>query len=184
MANESLGHIDMEVVHRAPIFLTAEHLPGVLNQEADEESRAVRDRCDWMLHRQLFSQIKERMGSLEVDMFASRLMHHLPCYFSWRPELAAEATDAFIQDWSPFWGYANPPWCLILYTLAKIQREKARVVLVAPIWKTQPWYPLLLQLPCGYPLLIPVYQDAVISPTELFNSPKFIAKHHQAIKYI
>ena len=44
------------------IFLTAEHLPGVLNQEADEESRTIRDRCDWMLHPHLFSQIEEKMG--------------------------------------------------------------------------------------------------------------------------
>ena len=80
------------------IFLTAEHLPGVLNQEADEESRTIRDRCDWMLHPHLFSQIKEKMGPLEVDMFASRLTHQLPRYFSWRPDPAAEATDAFVQD--------------------------------------------------------------------------------------
>ena len=57
------------------IFLTAEHLPGVLNQEADEESRTIRDRRNWMLHPHLFSQIKEKMGPLEVDMFASRLTH-------------------------------------------------------------------------------------------------------------
>ena len=115
------------------IFLTAEHLPGVLNQEADEESRTIRDRRNWMLHPHLFSQIKEKMGPLEVDMFASRLTHQLPRYFSWRPDPAAEATDAFVQDWSPFRGYANPPWCLLLPTLTKIQREKAKVVLVAPI---------------------------------------------------
>ena len=161
-----MNHLAMQIwkwcIERQ-IFLTAEHLPGVLNQEADEESRTIRDRCDWMLHPLLFSQIKEKMGPLEVDMFASRLTHQLPRYFSWRPDPAVEATDAFVQDWSPFWGYANPPWCLLLPTFAKIQREKAKVVLVAPIWKTQPWYPQLL---CGYPLLIPLQQDAVISPTQ------------------
>ena len=57
------------------IFLTAEHLPGVLNQEADEKSSTIRDRCDWMLHPHLFSQIEEKMGTLEVVMFASRLTH-------------------------------------------------------------------------------------------------------------
>jgi len=148
------------------IFLTAEHLPGLMNQVADLESRTVRDRCDWMLHPQLFSQIEEKMGPLEVDMFASRLTHQLPRYFSWRPDPAAEATDAFIQDWSQFQGYANPPWCLLLPTLAKIQQEKARVVLVAPLWRTQPWYPLLLHLLRGIPLLIPTQQDIVISPTQ------------------
>ena len=62
--------------------------------------------------------------------------------------------------------YANPPWCLLLPTLAKIQQEKAKVVLVAPLWKTQPWYPLLLQLLIRILLLIPIQQDVVISPTQ------------------
>ena len=106
------------------IFLTAEHLPGVLNQVADEESRTVRDRCDWMIHPHLFSQIDRKLGPLEVDLFASRLTHQLPRYFSWRPDPAAEATDAFTQDWSQLQGYANPPWCLLLTTLAKIQQER------------------------------------------------------------
>ena len=40
------------------IFLTAEHLLGVMNQVADKESRTV---SGWMLHPQLFLQIK-KMG--------------------------------------------------------------------------------------------------------------------------
>ena len=148
------------------IFLTAEHLPGIINQVADEESRTVRDRCDWMIHPHLFAQMERKMGPLEVDMFASHLTHQLPRYFIWRPDPAAEATDAFSQDWSQFQGYANPPWCLLLPTLAKIQREKARVALVAPMWKTQLWDPLLLQLLKGTPLLIPIQENVVISPTQ------------------
>ena len=138
------------------IFLTAEHLPGIMNQVADEESRTVRDRCNWMIHPQLLAQIEWKMGPLQVDMFASCLTHQLSRYFSWRPDPAAEATDAFSQDWSQFQGYTNPPWCLLLPMLVKIQQERARVVLVASMWKTQPWYPLLLQLLKGVPLLIPI----------------------------
>ena len=107
------------------IFLIAEHLLGVNNLIADTESRTVRDRCDWMLHPHLFSQIPKRFGPLEVDLFASQLTHQLGQYFSWRPDPAAEATDAFTQAWAQLQGFANPPWCLLLPTLAKIQREKA-----------------------------------------------------------
>ena len=104
------------------IFLTAEHLPGVYNTVADEESRTVRDRCDWMVHPDLFVQIQRVLGPLEVDMFASRLTNQLPRFFSWKPDPSSEATDAFTQDWSQFRGYANPPWCLLLATLSKIRR--------------------------------------------------------------
>ena len=148
------------------ILLIAEHLPGVSNVIADTESRTVRDRCDWMIHPHLFSQINRKFGPLEVNLFASRLTHQLERYFSWRSDPAAEATDAFTQSWSQFQGFANPPWCRLLPTLVKIQREQATVVVVAPLWRTQPWYPLLLQLLIEIPLLIPAKENIVISPTQ------------------
>ena len=52
--------------------------------------------------------------------------------------------------------YANPPWNLLGRALAKLQREQVEVVLmIAPVWPTQPWYPSLLGLLIDYPRLIP-----------------------------
>lgn len=147
------------------IFLVAEYLPGVKNMVADEESRTERDRCDWMVHPQIFARLQEKMGPLEVDMFASRLTHQLPRFFSWRPDPLAEATDALAQDWKGFRGYANPPWCLLLSTLAKIRKQGAQVLLIAPVWKTQPWYPLVLELLVDLPQLLPRTENLVFSPT-------------------
>jgi len=137
-----------------------------MNQVADTESRTVRNHCDWMLHPGLFVLIQEVVGPVEIDLFASRLTHQLLRYYSWRPDPEAEATEMFTQNWNQLRGYANPPWCLLLATLAKIQRGSARVMLVASLWKTQPWYPLLLQLLSRFPLLIPIQDDIVISPTQ------------------
>ena len=148
------------------IFLRAEHLPGLRNIIADEESRSVRDRCDWMIHPRVFAHLQQAMGPLEVDMFASRLTHQLPRFFSWRPDPLAEATDAFAQSWREFRGYANPPWCLLLTTLSKIREQEAQVLLIAPVWKTQPWYPLVLEMLVDFPRLLPRREDLVISPTE------------------
>ena len=66
------------------ITLIAEHLPGVQNTIADEESRVMKDRTDWKLNPEVFSQIDRRLGPLAVDLFASRLTNRLPWYFSWR----------------------------------------------------------------------------------------------------
>ena len=55
------------------VTLTAEHLPGHLNTIADQESWSVRDRCDWMLNPSMFQRIREKLGPLEVDLFASCL---------------------------------------------------------------------------------------------------------------
>ena len=146
------------------ITIEAEHLPGQLNSQADQESRTIRDRCDWKLKQQVFHQIQTAMGPLEVDLFASRLTKQLPRFYSWRPDPEAEATDAFMQDWATCRGFANPPWCLIHRCLAKVRRQTARIVLITPLWKTQSWFPLVLDLLEDYPRRIPQQQDLVSMP--------------------
>ena len=79
------------------ISLVANHLPGHLNTVADTESRMIRDRCDWQLHPRTFQRISQKWGPFAVNLFASRLTHQLPAYFSWRPDPQAAATDASIK---------------------------------------------------------------------------------------
>ena len=95
----SIGPVD---VGQGENFLWAEHLPGLKNTTADEESRTVRDQCNWMIHPRVFAHLQQKMGPLEVDMFASRLTYQLRRFFSWRPDPLAEATDAFAQSWRAF----------------------------------------------------------------------------------
>ena len=65
------------------ITLVAEHLPGIANMIADQESRTTQDHCDWMLNPSIFQAIQEQLGPLEVDLFASRLTKLLPQFYSW-----------------------------------------------------------------------------------------------------
>ena len=67
------------------VTLRASHLPGILNERADEESRIMKDRSDWMLCPEIFRSIQAQLGPLEIDLFASRLTKQLPTYVSWRP---------------------------------------------------------------------------------------------------
>ena len=140
------------------IHITAQHLPGAQNHIADAESRTMVDRSDWKLNPILFKRIVNLFGPIEVDLFASRLTAQCPVYFSWRPDPYAAATDAFLQDWSQIRGYANPPWSLIGRVLSQVQVQQAYIILVAPVWKTQPWYPLLLGMLRAYPYLIRHHQ--------------------------
>ena len=141
------GEISVAVGLERDIVLTAQHIPGVSNKVADSESRHQKDQTDWMLAHEVFQKINQIFGPLEVDLFASQLTHQLHRFFSWRPDPLAEATDGFQQDWRRVRGYANPPWCLIGRVLNKIWAQEARIVLVAPVWKGQAWYPVLTVLP-------------------------------------
>ena len=150
------------------ISIVAEHVPGALNQIADEESRIIRDRSDWMLDPKVFHRIDQLYGPIQIDLFASRLTTQCPRFFSWRPDPFALATDAFLQDWTTCKGFANPPWCLIGQTLAHTRSQQARVVLLAPVWMSQPWYPTLLGMLSDYPTLLP---EGVQGPTQATDMP-------------
>lgn len=63
--------------------------------------------------------------------------------------------DALAQDWSQLNGYAQPPWCLIGWTLQKVMAQGALLTLIAPVWLSQPWYPILLSPLIDYPKLMP-----------------------------
>ena len=146
------------------IILVAEHLPGHLNVIADQESRFMRDCCDWLLNPKVFQTIQAAMGPLEVDLFATRLTNQLPRFYSWRADLEAVATDPFLQDWSQFRGFANPPWCLIHRCLIKVKVQVARMVLITPLWKTQSWFPVLLEMLEDYPRMLLTQSDLVMMP--------------------
>ena len=40
----------------------------------------------------------------------------------------------------------NPPWELLGRVLNKIEEEKTRVLLVAPVWRSAPWWRRILNL--------------------------------------
>ena len=75
----------------------------------------------------------------------------------------AGATDAFNQHWQQFKGHENPPWCLIGRVLSQVKAQQAQVILVAPVWRGQPWYPVLLGMPYNYtrqlPCLLSLFQQ-------------------------
>ena len=123
-----------------------------------------------MLCPQIFRKICSLTGPLQVDLFASRLTHQLQQYASWRPDPEAMAVDAFTLDWTQFKGYANPPWNLVGRVLAQVRNQKAELVLVAPVWKSQVWYPTLLEMLIREPLLLPNIPD-LIQPTHRVNNP-------------
>ena len=53
------------------------------------------------------------------------------------------------MTWSNEMFYMFPPSSFIGRILQKVQEEETEAVLVAPIWRTQSWWPSLLDLICG-----------------------------------
>ncbi|XP_028394441.1 uncharacterized protein LOC114518633 [Dendronephthya gigantea] len=142
------------------LTVSAQHLPGILNTRADRESRIITDSSDWKLNPSLFQAVLRIWGPLEIDLFASRLTYQLPQFVSWKPDPLAIQTDAFSMNWGKIRGYAFPPFALIGRCLRQALSQKVvQLVLIAPVWPTQPWYPLALQMCTDLPLLFPMSTD-------------------------
>ena len=138
------------------IWISAAHIPGVMNEEADKASRVFNDRTEWQLDQRVFQDVVRTLNiSPSIDLFASRLNAQLPRYVSWQPDPNATYTDAFTVDWSEFDSYMFLPFSLINRCLQKVTLETARAVIVVPLWSNQCWFTVLMTMVTTYPRLLP-----------------------------
>ena len=128
------------------IWLSACHIPGSSNVDADTESRKTKSSTEWSLHSDVFADTNKMWGPFHVDLFASRLNFKVSAYASWKPDPGAKYVNAFYMSWKEHYFYAFPPFSVIAACLQKIDQDQATGVLVVPIWQTQPWFTTLLHL--------------------------------------
>ena len=149
------------------IKVSAEWIPSESNL-ADGESRIEGDFSETKLNPVAFQKIQERFGKLDLDLFASGSNNQTPLYVSLKADPQAWFVDAFSRPIPPNLRiFANPPFILIPRLLAKLQREKAQLVLVCPVWRSQPWWPILIGMMTRIPLLLPRAPDLYLPPRGL-----------------
>ena len=137
------------------ILLSATHVAGIDNFLADSLSRKDLNK-EMNLQPNIFAAIVRKTIRPTVDLFASHTNHKLEPYVSWKADPHAWAIDAFSLSWADMTPYIFPPFCLLSRILDKIARDGTPVcLLIAPIWKAQPWFPQLLQMLIARPLILP-----------------------------
>lgn len=164
------------------------------DNQADAESRIINPDTEWELSNQAFETIIERLGSPNVDLFASRTNAKCPCFASWKQDPDATYIDAFTIDWRNINFYAFPPFSLILKCLRKIVDDNANGILVFPYWPSQPWYPLLKNLLASeivyftpnnnilkspFRSLHPLHATLTLAAARLCSKPSAGKIHHQ-----
>lgn len=127
------------------IMLNATYINTKENIVADRLSREKMDYSDFMLTRSYFEVICQKLGSPDIDLFATCHTKQCNNYFSWKPDPFCAGVDAFTFPWGTRF-YAFPPFNLITRTLNKIMQDKAVGIVVVPHWSTQPWFPLFQKL--------------------------------------
>jgi hypothetical protein len=146
------------------ITLRAQYLPGEENSDADRLSRWENDKTDWQLNKEIFLQLENQWGPLSIDLFATRLNTQLPRFATWAFDPEATFRDAFQVDWSKERPYANPPFGLIGKVLQYLLETNAEMVLVAPVWPAQWWWPKLVSLASDLPIVLPDEEDLYTPP--------------------
>ena len=137
------------------VWLSAAFIQGAKNVDADFLSRSFNDDLEWGLDTNIFQAIYSKFPDINVDLFASRLNSKLPNYVAYRPDPKARAIDAFSLNWSNFYGYIFAPFSLIGRILQKVQEDQADIILLAPMWSTQHWFPTCLRLLADKPYRLP-----------------------------
>ncbi len=102
--------------------------------------------------------IWSRFGEAQVDLFASRESSHCQLYFSLTE--GPLGMDALAHSWPrALCKYAFPPVSLLAQTLCKVREDEEQVLLVAPYWPTQTWFPELILLATAPPWRIPLRKN-------------------------
>lgn len=123
MTSKLLNSISIEIwqwrIHR-DIVISAKHIPGIENVQADQLSRQFSDSKEWMLKPDIFSRICNHFFLPDIDVFASRLNTQLDKFVSWTFDPDAADINAFTLCWFQFCPYIFPHFRLIGRVLNKI----------------------------------------------------------------
>ncbi|KAH7823537.1 uncharacterized protein MONOS_11633 [Monocercomonoides exilis] len=125
------------------INVKAIHLPGVLNSAADSLSRLERS-GDYQITRKGMEEVQKQLNvEIEQDAFASQGNNKAQIWFG---SSSLYAEDGLSVSWKYAVTLVHPPVPLILPSMRKIWREKARAVILIPTWRDQIWTPLLKRM--------------------------------------
>ena len=95
------------------VWLTAVHILGAENIDADLQSRVFNTNLEWTLNKPIFAAAISKLSvSSNIDLFASRLNFQIQPYVSFHPDPGAIAINAFHMSWKPYLSHIFPPFCL------------------------------------------------------------------------
>ena len=147
------------------IFISAVHISGVSNVQADFLSRNFSDCTEWQLKRQIFDRLCKQCFLPDIDLFASRLNRQLDKFVSWFPEVGAYRNDAFSFSWHSFSPYIFCPFNLVGRVVTKIIADGVnKALLIIPHWKSQLWFPMVVANLICFPIRLPRHADLLRLP--------------------
>ena len=123
--------------------LVPRHLPGHLNVLVDHLSRRGQIlKTEWSLNQTVRPGENTKLAT----------------YISPIREETAWKVDSLVQNWDGLYAYAYPPTSLIRACLNKVRTERVEIILIAPGWPNQEWFPDLFDLAIDFQISLPPVQ--------------------------
>jgi len=170
-----------QLVFQLGCRIRARHIPGRLNVIADQLSRQGQVLpTEWSLHPEVVKSLFDLWGTPHVDLFATRHNNKCQTFVSPVPDPLALDADALSLSWERMSAYAYPPHQIMPQVLLQFKRTSVcRLILVAPRWPNQSWFPELSSLSQQAPLPLPARWDLLKQPqSNLYhNAPEFLQLH-------
>ncbi|XP_077148448.1 uncharacterized protein LOC143809200 [Ranitomeya variabilis] len=148
------------------LSLTALHIKGENNQQADFLSRHTLRQAEWCLNHHVFQEIVYLWGHPQIDLFTTRKNKQVRKFASLSLEDHPDILNALQAPWQFSLAYSFPPIVLLPKVIRKI-REGARIILMAPFWPKRPWFSWLQTMSVSDPWVLPSIANL------LFQGPFF-----------
>ena len=149
------------------IYISAAHIPGKDNIEADFLSRNQDSSTEWSLSKTSFEAIIDHFGvAPTIDAFASRINNKVHKFVAWKPDPLAFGIDIFLQPLGHEFFWAFPPFNQIGKFLKKVREEGADGIIIAPNWPSQVYYSNLLSLLVDFPIMIRWRPGLLLNPRQ------------------
>jgi len=138
-------------VTQAHVFITGIlWVPSAYNVVADCLSR-LRDPENWQLEplhflNAMIAAQQQHLPHPTVDLFATARNHQLTRWVSQFWDIGAAGVNGFAFPLDGEIPYCNPPFSLITSVVARYQACRIRGYMVVPVWRDQPWWPLVQHL--------------------------------------
>ena len=154
-----------QLIIRLQMSILAVHILGKMNFIVDLLSRQDQTLpMEWSLNPVIVRCLFLLLGSPHEELFATRWNTKLPTFVSLVPAPLALAVDALSMSWQNLWDYAFPPYQLLTKVLTKLRQSNTQMLLVAPAWPAQPWFPDLLDLSVDHPRHLLVMETLLKEP--------------------
>ena len=147
------------------IALKARHVAGKINILADFLSRpGMILQTEWTLAHSVLQPVWAHWHKPMIDLFATQFSSRLPIYVSPVRDPRALETDALSISWVGMSAYAFPPFPILSKVIRKARTDNPCLILIAPMWPAQPWFPELLELVHLPPLKLNVEKRGLLQP--------------------